>query len=443
MRSLAGSLWVWIGLLLFVGAVTMIGMNLSPQRSLLPSRDHGGAQAPVAATPLPAAPRAAGHPSQEYGAFRIPVQEVGGGAAQPSPLRLPDPPSETERRAVYDEAATVLLDGSLSHSDRRNRLRLVRRSFGDDLFFAVIRDVPVYDPGTGRTVTFADYMLDLAGTFVGHPQAPITFDPVGGATRIYFSPTEDTVRRMTGIGLADEQVHKYSAMYRGIEVEAEVTNGPPKVAAGRSTAAGVATALGQDGNTAQVETGSGRQQHSEPVDPANVPPPAFISRDPELRTAYNQARGIFTDVNETEESRRRKVQVMQQDLGEEKMTLLLRYMPIIDLENGNVQSFDDYMRDMASSYDSGSGSPMDRDPVGAAMTMFFDPSTDTVAAMTGIGLSGRERQERFEKYEQEQVDIRKAANQLVADTASQFNWEEVHKTAGGAAAGIFSMFGGN
>ena len=85
---------------------------------------------------------------------------------------LPSAPADLDRRAVYDKAAEVLQDGSLSYSDRRNGLRLVRRSFGDDLFFAVIQDVPVYDAGTGQTVTFTGYMADLAGTFVGHPQAP-------------------------------------------------------------------------------------------------------------------------------------------------------------------------------------------------------------------------------------------------------------------------------
>ena len=101
---------------------------------------------------------------------------------------LPSTTADLDRLAVYDKASEVLQDGSLSYSDRRNRLRLVRRSFGDDLFFAVIQDVPVYDAGTGQTVTFTGYMADLAGTFVGHPQAPITFDPTGAATQIYFSP---------------------------------------------------------------------------------------------------------------------------------------------------------------------------------------------------------------------------------------------------------------
>ena len=265
-----------------------------------------------------------------------------------SAARVPIPPIAAEGRAVYDEAARAPGDRSLSHPERRNRLSLVRRNFGDDLFFTVIQDVPVLDAATGQMVTFADYMLDLAGTFVSHPEAPITFDPVGAATQIYFSPTEDTVRRMTGIGLADEQVRKYSAMYQGGERAPKTAEDTSRPAVSPGTADG-------------------------PRQDTSASTPAFISRDPELRAAYNEAREILTNRNETEESRRAKVQLMQQNLGQETMTLLLRYVPVVDLESGNVQSFDDYMRGVASSYHPGQGSPMDRDPVGAAMTMFFDP----------------------------------------------------------------------
>ena len=299
---------------------------------------------------------------------------------------LVQPPINPESRAAYDGAAEVLQDGTLSYSDRRNRLRLVRRSFGDDLFFKVVQDVPVYDAATGRTVTFAEYMADLAGTFVGHPNAPITFDPVGAATRIYFSPTEDTVRRMTGIGITEKRVAEYANLYRGEERE--------------------------------------RQQTREV---AKAPPPAFVSRDPELKESYERAREIFTNPNETQQSRREKIRVMQQDVGLETMTLLLRYVPIIDLERGTVQTFDDYARSLVESYDSGSGSPIARDPVGAGMSLLFDPSPDNIAAMTGIGLSGDERREVSERYEREQVDVFKEANRIVADTASQFDWEEVHQ----------------
>lgn len=377
-RALAGSLGVF-GLILLLAGCGGSGGN-----------EAVTAEAPQGAAE-PAVPRTSAEAPQ--------------GAAEPAVPRTSTSPAfaDSERRAVYDKAAEVLQDGSLSYSERRNRLRLVRRGFGDDLFFVVVEEVPVYDAATGRTVTFADYMSDLAGTFVGHPQAPITFDPVGAATQIYFSPTEDTVRRMTGIGITDERVAEHSAQYRAEKAEREqVREGAPAVEA---------------------------------------PPPAFVSRDPELNAAYKRARKIYTDDNETEASRREKIRVLQEEVGHEKMSLVLRYVPIIDLEKGTVRTFDDYIRGVASSYDSGAGSPLERDPVGAGMRLLFDPSPDTFAAMTGIGLSGEERHAISERYEQERVDEGNVINRIVADTFSQFNWGEVHQATEDANSGIISIWG--
>ena len=330
-------------------------------------------------------------------------------AADPSGQPLSSSPvavaAEPERRAVYNKAAEVLQDGTLSYSERRNRLRLVRRSFGDDLFFAVIGDVPVYDTETGLTVAFADYMADLAGTFVGHPQGPITFDPVGAATRIYFSPTEETIRRMTGIGITEDRVAEYSFAYRAEESE--------------------------------------REQAREVAIAVEAPPPAFVSRDPELRETYERARTILTNGNETNDSRREKMRILQQEVGHEKITLLMRYLPIVDLENGTVETFDNYVRNVASSYDAGTGSPLEQDPVGAGMRLFFDPSPDTIAAMTGIGLSEYERSENSQQYEQEQDYVGEAINQIVGDTLSRFNWGEVHQATEDSDSGIVSIWGDN
>ena len=307
----------------------------------------------------------------------------------------PDGFDDSDVRVVHEKAGAVLGDPSLSYSDRRNRLRLVRRSFGDDLFFSVIGDVPVVDAATGRTVSFDDYMADLAGTFVGHPQAPISFDPVGAATRIYFSPTEDTIRRMAGIGVSEQRVQEYNAEYRGVPDTKARSGGPT----GEFTKAVAA------------------------------PPPAFVSRDPELKQSYERAREIFTDPGQTEESRREQIRIMQKDVGQEALTLILRYVPVIDLEKGTVQSFDDYMREEVASYDTGSGSLIERDPVGAGMSLLFDSSMSNIRAVTGVGLSNEERREVAETYQREQVDVGRAVNQIVADTTSQFDWEEVHKAA--------------
>ena len=310
----------------------------------------------------------------------------------------PAPPTGPDARATYDKAAAILGDGSLSYSDRRNRLRVLRRGVGDAAFFAAIGDVPVYDAKTGKTVTFADYMEDLAATYIGHPEAPISFDPVGAATQIYFSPTEETIREMTGIGIELARVLESARRYREPQAQTEVA--------------------------AAVE----------------APAPAFVSRDTRLRSAYDRAKVILTSSQETDNSRRKKLRVLQDEVGQETLTLILRYVPVVGPEKKTVQSFDSYMRELAGSYDSDSDSPLARDPVGATMRIFFDSSPETISAMTGIGLSDSERRQASRRYESEQVDVSTAAREILSEAVTQFDWSEVKKDTAVGISEIFSFF---
>ena len=266
----------------------------------------------------------------------------------------------------------------------------MRRSFGDDLFFAVIGSVPVAYDETGLTVNFNDYMTDFAGTFIGHPNAPITFDPVGAATRIYFTPTEDTIRQMTGIGITEELVREHAALYREEKLVEEKTQAAAKTIA--------------------------------------APPPAFVSRDPNLLSSYNEAKQILTSPSYSSEAERRKELIVLQDsVGQEHLTILLRYVPIVDLDTGEIQTFDAYMRETAGSFESNSGSPIDRDPVGAAMRIFFDPSADTISEMTGIGLSSQRRSAVAQDHITSIEEAASAFNKAVSQTTSEFNWTEEHR----------------
>lgn len=360
-------------------------------------------------------PRSEASPGTQHGsATQSSSIQTGDGEKNPSfePPPLPgasdgtgmaSPPTDSDARAVYDRTAPIMTGRSQSYSDRRNRLRIVRQSFGDDLFLSVIRDVPVHDVPTGRTISFAEYMTDLAGTYVGHPQAPISFDPVGAAMQIYFSPTEETVRRMTGIGVSDERVEQFRSQYLGELAKQQ----------------------------SDVESSASRSIDS--------PPPAFISRDPELKASYDRARVILTSFSETEETRAEKLRIMQDEVGQERMTLLLRYVPVVDLENGSVRSFDGYIKDLSTAYGASSGSPLERDPIGAGMRIFFDPSPQTISAMTGIGLPSDSRRDASDRYNREREELDSVVNQIVSDSLSNFGWEEVKKNT----SAITSIFGGD
>ena len=56
-------------------------------------------------------------------------------------------------------------------------------------------------------------------------------------------------------------------------------------------------------------------------------PPAFISNDPELRDTYQRARAIYADPTETEESRQRKIRVLQRNSGEEAVDACFALCP--------------------------------------------------------------------------------------------------------------------
>ena len=101
------------------------------------------------------------------------------------------------------------------------------------------------------------------------------------------------------------------------------------------------------------------------------------------------------------------------------------------------------MRDLASSYGSGGDSPIDRDPVGATMRIFFDPSTETIQAMTGIGLSDSEQRDVSRQYEYGQANFSSVARDILSESASQFadTWEELKSEGGGG--GISPWFGDN
>ena len=161
-------------------------------------------------------------------------------------------------------------------------------------------------------------------------------------------------------------------------------------------------------------------------------PPAFISSDPELRDTYQRARAIYTDPAETEESRQGKIRVLQRNRGEEAVTLVLRYVPVVDLEDGTVQTFDSHMREMADTYDSERGSSMDRDPVGAAMKILFDPSAENIRNMTGIGgssnsssASQKEDDDWYEEQERRRREEQRRYEQEQAQQELEESWEDV------------------
>jgi hypothetical protein len=86
------------------------------------------------------------------------------------------------------------------------------------------------------------------------------------------------------------------------------------------------------------------------------------------------------------EQKQAKLQVYQDSLGAEVVAAVIRGVPVYDSDTKVFHSFDSFVRNLAgtSSVDV-SGTPFEKDPVGASIRIFMDPSASTISSMLGLG----------------------------------------------------------
>jgi hypothetical protein len=132
------------------------------------------------------------------------------------------------------------------------------------------------------------------------------------------------------------------------------------------------------------ETKDGKEFWLVPVDsPEDVA--SEFGNDTKKRTAYQEASQIMADTRLSESEKRDRMRVLQRNYGEETVAWVMRFVPVYDADDKRFYSFDTYMRDFSSDYGSpSSGAPIEKDPVGAGLKIFFDPSTDTITDMLGL-----------------------------------------------------------
>jgi len=86
--------------------------------------------------------------------------------------------------------------------------------------------------------------------------------------------------------------------------------------------------------------------------------------------------------------KKEKIRVVQNSVSHEVFTTAIRKLPIAD--NGKFVTFDTYMRKQATSSKSrhsssrSSSTPVERDPVGAGMSIFFDSSAGNIKKQLGL-----------------------------------------------------------
>jgi hypothetical protein len=113
--------------------------------------------------------------------------------------------------------------------------------------------------------------------------------------------------------------------------------------------------------------------------------PSWIKGDKQAYDAYKQARQVIQDRYMTDTQKAEKIRILQRNFGEEVITTVIRYVPVYDTETSGFISFDSYMRRLASQEGhSTSSAPIEQDPVGAGLSIFFDSSVDNIMAQLGL-----------------------------------------------------------
>lgn len=111
---------------------------------------------------------------------------------------------------------------------------------------------------------------------------------------------------------------------------------------------------------------------------------APIRDDPTTFEVYEKVNATLQDPYLSESEKRSQIRVYQRTYGEELVATVMRYMPVYQ-ENGTFTSFDTWSRGFVD--ESGGqprNTPLESDPVGSTMSIFFDPSTKNITEQLGL-----------------------------------------------------------
>ncbi|MBU0776996.1 SH3 domain-containing protein [Patescibacteria group bacterium] len=109
-----------------------------------------------------------------------------------------------------------------------------------------------------------------------------------------------------------------------------------------------------------------------------------IRNNPRAYEAYEQVSSTIHDSHLSESQKRDKIRVYQNTYGEEIVAWVIRLVPVYQ-GDGKFTSFNSWAQDFSNDYSSSSSSaPIDSDPVGSSLSIFFDPSVDNITEQLGL-----------------------------------------------------------
>jgi hypothetical protein len=104
---------------------------------------------------------------------------------------------------------------------------------------------------------------------------------------------------------------------------------------------------------------------------------------PAMRKAYDDLSKAWQESG-SREAFQERARIIQDSVRAEAFATLLRYVPIYDESTRQWITADTYLRDYARE-NGVSDIPLGQDPVGAAVSIFMDPSSENISRMLGLG----------------------------------------------------------
>lgn len=110
----------------------------------------------------------------------------------------------------------------------------------------------------------------------------------------------------------------------------------------------------------------------------------WLASSEEVAEATNTLRSIAANPSYSQSEKEEQFRVVQRNLGEEVVAQAIRLLPIWEPEQGMFKPAAAWVDEFAAQSGLAGSSPIERDPIGAGVKLFFDPSPDTIRDMMGI-----------------------------------------------------------
>lgn len=108
----------------------------------------------------------------------------------------------------------------------------------------------------------------------------------------------------------------------------------------------------------------------------------YIPANPAVSEVIQRIKTVMNDTSLSEERKREELKITQRNVGEEMFATAVRNVPIFDPNTRTIRSYDQWLREMTSNLEG--NTPFERDPVGATVNLFFNPSEKNIQELLGL-----------------------------------------------------------